>query len=310
MKGIAADIGELVGRTPMLELKRLAENAKARVVGKLEYFNPGGSVKDRIGYNMIKVAEEKGLLKKGSLIIEPTSGNTGIALAIMAAAKGYRILLTMPETMSQERRNLLRYLGAELVLTPGEKGMQGAVSKALELASENPGAFVPQQFENPANPEIHRLTTAQEIWEDTEGLVDAVVVGVGTGGTITGIGEVLKEKKPAVQIIAVEPLESPVLAGGSPGPHLIQGIGAGFVPDILNRDIIDEVMGIDAQESLKTARLLAQREGLLVGISSGAAVAAALKVAAREENKGRVIVVILPDTGERYMSTALFEALK
>ncbi len=309
MGRIAKKLTDLIGNTPLLELGNFGREheALATILAKLEYFNPGGSVKDRIGFSMIEDAEKKGLLNKESIIIEPTSGNTGIALAFIAAAKGYRLILTMPETMSIERRNLLKALGAELVLTPGPEGMSGAIRKAEALNAEYPNSFVPQQFKNPANPEIHRKTTAEEIWNDTDGNVDIFVSGVGTGGTITGVGEVLKERNPGVKIVAVEPFDSQVLAGGKPGPHKIQGIGAGFIPDILNAGIIDEIIPVKNEDALRTGRKLAKTEGLIVGISSGAAVYAALQLAQREENRGKRIVVILPDTGERYLSTLLYQ---
>jgi cysteine synthase A len=307
MTKIADNLTDLIGRTPLLRLNRITKGLGADVVAKLESFNPGGSVKDRIGFAMIRDAEEKGLLNKDSVIIEPTSGNTGIALALVAAVGGYRLILTMPDTMSIERRNLLKAYGAELVLTPGAKGMRGAIEKADELAAQTPNSFVPQQFNNPANPEIHRQTTAEEIWADTDGKVDILVSGVGTGGTLTGVGEVIKGRKPSFKVVAVEPLDSPVISGGAPGPHKIQGIGAGFVPDVLNTGIIDEVFKVKNEEAFATGQQLAKEEGLLVGISSGAAAFAALQIARRPENKGKLIVVILPDTGERYLSTALFQ---
>ncbi|NPV52774.1 MAG: cysteine synthase A [Firmicutes bacterium] len=312
MGRVAEDITELVGRTPMVRLRRVAQaqGAVAEVVAKLESFNPGGSVKDRIGYSMIAAAEEKGILKpgKGAVVIEPTSGNTGIALAMVCAARGYRLILTMPDTMSIERRNLLAAYGAELVLTPGAEGMKGAIRKAEELVAQIPGAFMPQQFENPANPEVHRRTTAEEIWADTGGKVDAIVAGVGTGGTITGVAEVLKKRKPEVYVVAVEPADSPVLSGGKPGPHKLQGIGAGFVPKVLNPKVIDEIFRVRTDEAYEAARRLAREEGILAGISSGAATHAALEIAKRPENAGKLVVVILPDTGERYLSTPLFES--
>ncbi|MEN6349395.1 MAG: cysteine synthase A [Syntrophomonas sp.] len=306
---IVSNLTELIGNTPLLELSNYAayHQLEARLLGKLEYFNPAGSVKDRIGYAMIKDAEAKGLINKSSVIIEPTSGNTGIALAFVAAAKGYRLILTMPETFSVERRNLLKALGAELVLTPGTEGMAGALRVADELAASTPNSFIPQQFRNPANPAIHRETTAKEIWLDTEGQVDIFVAGVGTGGTITGVGEVLKKNKPGVQIIAVEPNDSPLLSGGQAGPHKIQGIGANFIPEVLNREILDEIFKVKNEEAFQTSRLLSTTEGLLVGISSGAAAYAATQIAKRPENKGKTIVALLPDTGERYLSTELFQ---
>ncbi|UCG10651.1 MAG: cysteine synthase A [Dehalococcoidia bacterium] len=305
-RGIASNAAELIGNTPLVRLNRITKGAKAEVVAKLESFNPTGSVKDRIGVAMILDAEEKGLINKNTVIVEPTSGNTGIGLAFVCAARGYRLIITMPENMSLERRKLLSSLGAELVLTPGAEGMRGAVSRAEELVKQNSGYFMPQQFKNQANPEIHRLTTAEEIWRDTEGRVDIVVAGVGTGGTITGVAEVLKKRKPEFKAIAVEPADSPVLSGGKPGPHKIQGIGAGFVPDVLRTDLIDEIIKVSYEDARATARRLAKEEGILVGISSGAATWAALEAAKRNENKAKLIVVILPDTGERYLSTELF----
>jgi cysteine synthase A len=306
---VADDITQLIGNTPLVRLRTLAEGRGATVLAKLEFFNPAGSVKDRIAVAMIDAAERDGLLKPGTTVVEPTSGNTGIALAMVCAARGYSCIFTMPETMSKERRMLLRGYGAELVLTPGPDGMGGAIAKAKEIA-EGPGNyFMPQQFENPANPEIHRRTTAEEIWDDTDGTVDVVIAGVGTGGTISGIGEVLKERKPAVKIIAVEPAASPVLSGGVKGPHPIQGIGAGFVPANYDASVVDEIIQVSNEDSFSTARSLATTEGLLVGISSGAATWAALQVAARPESAGKTIVVVLPSFGERYLSTALFEGL-
>ena len=301
-------ITDLVGSTPLIKLSRYAEdkNLEAAIYGKLEYFNPAGSVKDRIAKAMIDDAEEKGILKEGSVIIEPTSGNTGIGLSAVAASRGYKVILTMPETMSIERRNLLKAYGAELVLTEGPKGMKGAIEKANEIASETPNSFIPGQFTNSANPAAHFRTTGPEIWNDTDGTVDIFVAGVGTGGTISGVGEYLKSKNPNVKIVAVEPAGSPVLSGKTPGPHKIQGIGAGFVPDTLNQDIYDEIIAVENEDAFLTGRILAKKEGLLVGISSGAAVWAATELAGRPENKGKNIVALLPDTGERYLSTPMF----
>lgn len=309
MKKIYKSITELIGNTPLLEIANYNNEAGVggRILAKLEYFNPGGSVKDRIGYAMIKDGEDKGLINKDTVIVEPTSGNTGIALAFVAAAKGYKLILTMPETMSMERRSLLSALGAELVLTPGALGMKGAIERAEQLVAETPNAFMPQQFKNPANPAIHKVTTAEEIWRDTEGEIDFFVAGVGTGGTVTGTGEALKAKNNSIKIIAVEPEDSPVLSGGKPGPHKLQGIGAGFVPDVFNRETVDEIFKVKTEEAFEASRRLAAAEGLLVGISSGAALHAATELAKRPENKGKNIVVLLPDTGERYMSTPLFQ---
>ncbi|MBD3272558.1 MAG: cysteine synthase A [Elusimicrobia bacterium] len=307
MMRIAHSMTELIGNTPLVQLHAITKDTSVNIVCKLEFFNPASSIKDRIGVNMIEAAEKEGRLKPGATIIEPTSGNTGIALAWVSAVKGYHLILTMPDTMSMERRNLLKALGAELVLTPGAQGMKGAIQKAEELVSSTPDAFMPQQFTNKANPAIHRRTTAEEIWRDTDGTVDVVVAGIGTGGTITGVGEVLKQKKPGLQIVAVEPESSPVLSGGKPGPHKIQGIGAGFIPAILNQGIIDEILPVSNEAAMLMARRLAREEGILAGISSGAAVAAALCISAKNEHEGKLIVAILPDTGERYLSSGLYD---
>ena len=308
MTKIAKHLTDLIGNTPLLELSNIskANKSSATLIAKLEYFNPASSVKDRIGFAMIEEAEKQGKINRDTTIIEPTSGNTGIALAWLAASKGYKLILTMPETFSVERRNLLKALGAQLVLTPGSEGMAGAIRKAEDLHADTPNSFIPQQFKNPANPEIHRKTTAEEIWRDTDGKVDVFVSGVGTGGTITGVGEVLKKRNPGVKIVAVEPADSPVLSGGQKGPHKIQGIGAGFIPEILNRSVIDEIIKVKNEDAIQTSRELARKEGLLVGISSGAAAWAALQVALRKENAGKNIVVILPDTGERYLTSQLY----
>lgn len=307
MARIADDITKLIGNTPLLRLNKVTDGASATIVAKLESFNPAGSVKDRIGVSMIDAAEKAGMIKNDTIIIEPTSGNTGIALAFVCAARGYKLVLTMPETMSVERRNLLKAYGAELILTPGAEGMPGAIQKAEELVASDSSYFMPQQFKNPANPAIHRETTAKEIWNDTDGELDIFVGGVGTGGTITGVAEAIKELKPDVKFIAVEPAASPVLSGGERGPHPIQGIGAGFVPDVLQLELVDEIFKVDNEDAIETTRRLAKEEGILAGISSGAAAFAAIQVGKRPENKGKLIVVVLPDTGERYLSTPVFE---
>jgi cysteine synthase A len=303
---IANDMTELVGKTPLVWLNRISQGCKARIAGKLEFFNPASNVKDRIGVSMVLAAEREGKIKPGQIIVEPTSGNTGIALAWVAAARGYKLVLTMPESMTVERRRILELFDVELVLTPAEEGMTGAVNKAKEIIEKTDGTFMPQQFENPANPQIHRETTAEEIWNDTDGQIDIFVAGIGTGGTITGVGEVLKSRKPSVKIIAVEPSASPVLSGGRACPHMIQGIGAGFVPDVLNMEVVDDIVQIGNKEAFNMAKRLAKEEGILSGISSGAAVAAAVKIAKRKANANKLVVVVLPDTGERYLSTELF----
>lgn len=307
MTKIYNDITATIGNTPLVRLNKISKGSDCTIVAKMESFNPMASVKDRIGIAMIEAGEKAGLIKKDTIIIEPTSGNTGIALAFVAAARNYKLILTMPDTMSLERRELLKAFGAEIVLTPGAEGMKGAINKAEELVQNTPNSFMPQQFKNLSNPEIHRKTTAEEIWNDTDGQIDIFVGGVGTGGTITGVGEVIKKRKPSLKVIAVEPSDSPVLSGGKPGPHKIQGIGAGFVPEILNTKIIDEIVTVENEQAFAVSRQLARDEGILVGISSGAAAYAALQVAARPENKGKLLVVVFPDTGERYLSTVLFK---
>ena len=309
MARIYDDITQTIGNTPLVRIQRVTDGAVAQIVAKLEAFNPLGSVKDRIGVSMIEAAEKAGMLTRDSVIIEPTSGNTGISLAFVAAARGYRLILTMPETMTVERRQILKAMGAELVLTPGDQGMKGAVEKAEELVASTPNGFMPQQFKNLANPEIHRRTTAEEIWNDTDGEVDILISGVGTGGTITGVSEVIKKRKPEFKAVAVEPSESPVLSGGPPGPHKIQGIGAGFIPDILNLDLVDEIFQVNLKQSTEMARRMAREEGLFMGISSGAALYAAIEVGKRPENEGKLIVVVLPSTGERYLSHPLYAEL-